>query len=1825
MERMKRAVCLLLCLVMVVGILPMTAFAADNEVSDTGNLVGGSTYVLAESGVTAGKQYLIVNTNSGTGYALTNNNDGTAGRTEVSISNDTIVVEDDTYIAWTFSDDSSAAISNNGRFLSPGSSPFLNTTSVNLTVNERSTAGQYRLYRSVSSSYGQEQTYYVRYNNNAWSGSTSTNGRNIYLYELTSSSNGDAVEFTLSSSGNILKPGDTEQLGYTVTVAEAAANSQSITWTSSDNDIATVDNNGVVTAVADGTVTITATLTAANGTALQQNIVLTRSVTVQSKAVASGVLSGNTPVIVKVNGDPDFSKMELAVTYDDDSTDSINGEALTVSGYDISQNGTYIATVSYLGKQYGTVVVTVVPDYPSDTTTEYPQFPNPGAVRLDKTATANAQEFKRTGVTHIELDVAGVSVQSAVDVILIMDISNSMSWDDTKYDYNDTAVTAGTSQRLNIARASAKQFVNTLLADDGETEMNNSVTVLAFAGIDGDYNSHSTASDNDDVYQLGELAMTSIDDAEAALDKLVKATTGGTNYDYAFQQAYALAEQLHSQRGNDVHIVFMTDGVPTHYNGVYYKSRNNTDLTAMMRYQAPGVTYDDLDDLPLYVSDGTDTADSGGTDIDSTDTQNITVYYNDGTTATKNVTYNKGWSDYVTGNKNEWAEAVKDLDYVAKVYSIGFGMKNGSVTQRATTSMPTLSGVNGGTYYIPYSTTKTVLEHVSSSASDYYEAENEEDLTALYKSLATKIRYAGTQAQVTDVIDSEFTLQMASFSGSGEDTADLGANRTITVKAYELVTSADIGKDIMIDGLAVTVTADMVGKTYKVGGVEVTVAEEDVGTVMLLDDQTVTVEQKHLGLRKDTDKYPPTEIETVTFNADGTVATSTKLDSANIISGSGNTLMISAKYFTYTNVDGVETFTWTIGNITDKEVTLAYDVYLKGALEGDAEEDVYDTNEYATLEYVDIDGKYVSRNFPVPVAVWGGATTTIRFYLVNAQGQPVNHQGEVVSEGNYIYVGDPVTVALNLNASGTIDAQKIEAAAHVPDEYFLYDNNAYYTVQTASGTGNTVVGGITLSEPSEDAFKTTQDDKGNETTQTGAQTTVVLSAEQPYYTWSYVGFGVRYDLSKETVDTALENDIVVLDYGKDIQVDVLANDTEEMASGFSGELHGFVVYNANTDTHNIMMNPGSSTYTVPGVGQFSIATNDDGKKVVNFELYDMLDVVQNVFCVIKVTEDADPENYYYLYEALTVIPATSVYYETDFADGVFEFTTSGTDWDEEPDETAGENADDNVQNDGTIGQNTYGYDTTYNDDAFLSDGDSWFVEGQGYTANTSSTTDPETGKPVDTTTYDPKTYVLFSFRGTGFDLISRTGAQQGLIKVEVFSDAARTESVKTVSVLNKSESNLELYQIPVVSINELPYDTYYVRVAVDAAYTYESTNPTLVQALSRGGEFYFDAIRVFDPAKGDTVAEAAYAADGEANRQLAEVRALLLSTETYLSLNGTTTGMLFIDRTQDDVQVVDYSAIGPNNEAYLSKDEAIAFKMGVNTVPASFDLGVKSIVGNTAGLKVTVTNGTDSWVIEKSVSSSTAQNIDLLDSSSYNSNVFGANTYVVIENTADGVLSITDLKVAYSSAASAAAQNEQNADNGIMLTNLYAADAASVMTVAEETEVSDPYAVSYTVDAATFEMARTVLTAPETPEEEIPEETEPEVTEPETTEPEETEPETTEPETEVTEPETEPEATEPEVSEPVLDIIKVSANTKGSLFNRKTTFTVVTTQDVASLKVAQMYWFVSYSSATYQDLDNGTRVWTVQMPTIALGAYTITAYGADGTRGDSASVMSWGL
>ena len=473
----------------------------------------------------------------------------------------------------------------------------------------------------------------------------------------------------------------------------------------------------------------------------------------------------------------------------------------------------------------------------------------------------------------------------------------------------------------------------------------------------------------------------------------------------------------------------------------------------------------------------------------------------------------------------------------------------------------------------------------------------------------------------------------------------------------------------------------------------------------------------------------------------------------------------------------------------------------------------------------------------------------------------------------------------------------------------------------------------------------------------------------------------------------LTPDQIVMDYGKAIQVDVLQNDNDIPATA-TAELSGFVAYNSNIDTSIIQNSAGDKTFATSN-GTYSIV---DGK--VQFQPKQFLSEIDEVFCSVHITDGKDS---YYLYEKLEVIPATTVYYETDFAENVFTLTDGSTNkWNDDVVSAV------DVQDDGTIGVNqTYGYDSTYADDSGYSNDYSLIVEGE------------QNDKHVVTTT------AAFDFTGTGFDLISRTGAEQGLIQVKIYSAGNAETPVKTVQVLNKSESGLELYQIPVVSVNDLSYGTYHVTIEVYQAVTYTG----ILEPLSRGGEFCFDAVRVYNPINvsgtslyGDAaIAQAAYVADGEANADITEIRQMIIDKKTFDDGSGLIdNSVVFVDRTAKGVEVADYETIGPNNEVYLSEGQGIAFQLSSTEIPASIDIGAKSADGNPVEMNAYIFSTDDgndsSTFISENISSCTVQNYDLMaeaEDVTIADILSSGSAYVVIYNDGKGILSITDLKVAY--------------------------------------------------------------------------------------------------------------------------------------------------------------------------------------------------------------------
>lgn len=367
----------------------------------------------------------------------------------------------------------------------------------------------------------------------------------------------------------------------------------------------------------------------------------------------------------------------------------------------------------------------------------------------------------------------------------------------------------------------------------------------------------------------------------------------------------------------------------------------------------------------------------------------------------------------------------------------------------------------------------------------------------------------------------------------------------------------------------------------------------------------------------------------------------------------------------------------------------------------------------------------------------------------------------------------------------------------------------------------------------------------------------------------------------------------------------------------------------------------------------------------------------------------------------------------------------------------------------------YGRDSTYDNDSHLSNGKSLYVEGTG-------TRTPTTPNP------DNYSEIRFTFKGTGFDLISRTGPEQANIRVEVHNDPSMSEESCKVSVSRMLKGEIPMYQVPVYSKHDLPYGTYYVTVMVDEAREFP-----LVPALGRGNQFYLDGIRIYDPidvsAEGSAsagsdsaIAYAAYCADREAYPVIKEFRDILLTAGDFNALNGETVdGALFVDyesfvqpttsegeTTEGDdavteptmgvtnhvtANVMTYDKVGPNNETYLGQEQLIAFKLMIYSeqLPDRIDIGCKTIDASSSQLRATLIkgDGTIAGVVDRNIKSSAAQYYSIpLWADQFTRGEYNGKpcyfAYLKIENPSPknaaspdtNVLSVTDLKIAYSQA-----------------------------------------------------------------------------------------------------------------------------------------------------------------------------------------------------------------
>lgn len=793
---------------------------------------------------------------------------------------------------------------------------------------------------------------------------------------------------------------------------------------------------------------------------------------------------------------------------------------------------------------------------------------------------------------------------------------------------------------------------------------------------------------------------------------------------------------------------------------------------------------------------------------------------------------------------------------------------------------------------------KAILNKISSGTNYYVSADSQTEINTAFSNIAMQIRKAGTNAVVTDKLGASFNLQTTNTipNNNGEGgTKPLGFDPTIEVLEYDLYTKVD----------------------YNNG--------------------TCTFDQ--IGSRKST---TPTIVEKVTFNADGTV--SSTLKDGNIKDSNGN---IVAEKFTYNISD--ETFTWTIGDITQKEITLNYYVYLEGSMEGDCSDGLYDTNEYAKLNYTNYLGNDSNKTFEKPKMPWGAAQVTYEFYLVNEKGEPVNAQGIVIPFEYRVKVSDPRSLKFNWN-NGTTVTGEVVAKDLVPAGYDLHIDDAAYTVHAvSSGIGSYEIIG-TLPEGQVQSTK------------------LISGSYDAQFTHSAVAFGVVYSAK-------LIPDTIVLDYGKSVNIDVIKNDLTQNAKLYS-------IANKNeTNLDDVVLGSGQ---TASGKFNTTTVTNNNGRAeivdgIVKYTPTKMMDSIDKFYYSAEVATIAQDgsETKFYQYQELTVIPATTVYYEDNFAQneengGGIAFSGAWTTVTDEATNTSNTN-----QDNGTvfIDGHPYGYDSSYTGDNKFSGGTSHVVVGT---------------KNADTT-------ASFTFKGTGFDLISRTDTNSTSIIIQV-RDLDNNNKLVSSKKLNNYYASGILYQIPVHKVTDLPYGNYEVKIIVGQS--------------MEAATFYLDAIRIYNPLglsnednKDFDEANKQYAADKEANAVIQEVRNMLIKANDF-DVNSTNPGVVFVDK-NSSAGIEEYKNVGPNNEVYLAKGQSIAFNIPYNADLETVQVGMKAPNGET---NVKVGGTTTSAAKDITIKTATDMYYDITGTLTLS----GDKYIVVITNNTDNIISITNLKMTFS-------------------------------------------------------------------------------------------------------------------------------------------------------------------------------------------------------------------
>ena len=749
------------------------------------------------------------------------------------------------------------------------------------------------------------------------------------------------------------------------------------------------------------------------------------------------------PVALKgIEGGEVFAVWAVVKKYDDEHENGVDQGDLdddlltwTVSDTTIATIDEHTGVITFTGKNYGTfrvqvsytgidgktvtdeiLISTSKSEYvvPGDGTDDFPDYPKPGAVRFDKTATA-VGAFSQTGMAKVELSMTGVPIEKGSDVIIMLDTSSSMTKNEVEGSggkMRNEVLEAALANLLTLFKtpgANNKPLdIRVAIADFNGYYGHNSTgtTGTPYDRTEGDYVKNGTSNGSgyqqpsqaivytNGTMQAGEyVAGSGSLDASAFLpvselkDSYTLNYTSGTNYDYAFDAIYQLGTAIQAKNAEegkerDLFVIFMSDGASLQWN--YFGTQNG---------------YTKWNDWI-----------TGAWDEDDLTTTNL------------NSTKHSYFYDLIDHdgdgqiNEHRMANAIKGDP--TKRYEVirksTAGLPEGTLVSAGKEYLYTVPGLGAKMFTINFDakqdgqiTEANIDKALASTASDqagatqyYYKVTSADQLSDAFDSIGEGIRYAATDVKVEDKIGENYVVNFKMPAGlNSGDTAGL--------------------EDFFIQVL-----------NYKL----------DANNERILDQYSV--------------------LENFTFDGttgelkSHTVAGSACGDTCNHVTISGGTITkIEGHYFSFEDKgNGDQFMNWHADRLTRDELVLQYFVYLEGsggvAPENAIEAGTYYTNEYATLSYTNYNGVEVQNEFPVPQMTWNGAQVRYTFYLVNEKGQPVNRQGYVVPFADAVYVTDIFIDSMTWNDLDQYESFEaaLKAKDILPEVYDLYDQGASYDI-----------------------------------------------------------------------------------------------------------------------------------------------------------------------------------------------------------------------------------------------------------------------------------------------------------------------------------------------------------------------------------------------------------------------------------------------------------------------------------------------------------------------------------------------------------------------------------------------------------------------------------------------------------------------------------------------------------------------------------------------------------------------------------------------------------